>query len=156
MAAYFLDTSALVKRHVTEPGHTWVQNICDPANGNVIVISETAIVEVTAGLSRMTRERPRRLSIAHRDRLLAYFERLVTAEYTVVQINRAVITRATTLCRTHPLRAYDAMQLACVLIRRDDDLANGQPAPIFVCADMALNAVALTEGLSSEDPNDHP
>jgi hypothetical protein len=28
MATYFLDSSALVKRHVTEPGHTWMQGLC--------------------------------------------------------------------------------------------------------------------------------
>ena len=71
-------------------------------------------------------------------------------------MNRSIITRAADLCRTHPLRAYDAIQLACVLTRRDDDLATGLPTPTFVCADTILLAAATAEGLAIENPNSHP
>jgi len=30
MTAYFLDSSALVKRHIMEPGHARVNALCDP------------------------------------------------------------------------------------------------------------------------------
>jgi len=156
MATYFLDTSALVKRHIAEPGHAWVQGICDPSAGHSIVISEVALVEVVASFSRMVRERPQRLDAATRDRLIAYFEALSQSEYIITLVNRAILTRAAGLCPRHPLRAYDAIQLACALTRRDDDVASGQPTPIFVCADTTLLAVASAEGLAIENPNDHP
>lgn len=156
MATYYFDTSALVKRHIAEPGHAWVESVCDPSAGHTIVIAEVALVEVVASLSRMVRERPQRLDPTNRDRLIAYFDALVQSEYIMTQVNRAILKRAAGLCPRHPLRAYDAVQLACALTRRDDDVANGQPAPIFVCADTVLLAVASAEGLATENPNDHP
>ena len=156
MSTYFLDTSALVKRHIREPGHTWIESLCDPVAGNTIVISEAALVEVVASLARMVRERPRRLTPGTRDRHIALFERFAASEYVVISLNRTIITRAAALCRTHPLRAYDAVQLACALTKRDDDMAAGLPAPIFVCADVTLLNAAVNEGLAIENPNTHP
>lgn len=68
-------------------------------------------------------------------------------------MNRAIFTRAVALCRAHPLRAYDAVQLACALTKRDDDRAQGFPALTFVCADASLLSVAAAEGFAVENPN---
>lgn len=156
MASYFLDTSALVKRHIAEPGHAWVRALCDPSTGNTIVVCEVALVEVTATFARMARETPRRIRLARRDRLIADFEAVFLRQYTVVQVNHTLLARAAALCRIHPLRAYDAVQLAAAIIRRDDDLVAGNPAPIFVCADRNLLAVAQANGFVVEDPNSSP
>ena len=94
MTTYFLDSSALVKRHVAEPGHAWPLQITDPEAGNVIVISAVALVEVTASFARMARERPRRLSGANRGRLSGYFALLAQSEYESVQITHALLVRA--------------------------------------------------------------
>lgn len=99
------------------------------------MISELALVEVIATFSRMARETPRRISSRRRDQLIADFELFVSSQYAIVDVNRAVLNRAVMLCRKHPLRAYDAVQLASALTRRDDDLAAGLPPPTFVCAD---------------------
>jgi uncharacterized protein len=156
MATYFLDTSALVKRHVAEPGHAWVRALCNPHASNTIVVGQIALVEVIATFSRMVRETPRRLTIARRDRVIADFEARYLRQYTVVQVDHTLLSRAAALCRAHPLRAYDAVQVACALTRRDDDLAAGDPAPTFVCADAGLLAIAQAEGLTVENPNSHP
>ncbi len=155
MATYFLDTSALVKRQLPEVGHAWVRALCNRRSGHTIVISEAAIVEVIASLCRMARETPPRLSSTNRDRFIARFQQQIRRRYVVVDLNRTILTRAATLCRTHPLRAYDAVQIACALTRRDDDLATGNPAPIFVCSDANLLAVAQAEGCAVENPNAH-
>jgi predicted nucleic acid-binding protein len=156
MPTYFLDTSALVKRHVAEIGHAWVRSLCDPRIGNTLVVSELALVEVTAALVRMARETPRRFGIARGDRFIADFEARFLRQYIVMQLGRPVLTRAASLSRTHPLRAYDAVQLASALARRDDDLVAGRTAPVFVCADAVLLGVAVVEGLDVENPNAHP
>jgi len=155
MATYFLDTSALVKRHIAEPGRAWIQALCAPVAGNTIVIAEVAIVEVASTFSRMARERPQRITDMTRDQLIKRFNDHVQRDYSVVEVNRAIFTQAADLCRRRPLRAYDAVQLACALTRRDDDVAANQPAPIFVCADAMLLKVASAEGLATENPNDH-
>jgi len=156
MATYFLDTSALVKRHLTETGHGWVRALCDPLIGHTIVIAEVALVEVAATYSRMARETPRRLSRARRDRLIADFETYVLRQYVVVDVTRALLTRAGALCRVYPLRTYDAVQLASALTRRDDDLAAGLAPLTFVCADVTPLGVAASEGFAPQNPNAHP
>lgn len=156
MGTYFLDTSALVKRQLADTGHNWVRALCDPQVGHTIVIAEVALVEVAATYSRMVRETPRRISPTRRDRLIADFEAYVSRQYIVVDITRAVLTRAGALCRVYPLRAYDAVQLASALTRRDDDLAAGLAPPTFVCADVTLLGVAVSEGFAIENSNAHP
>lgn len=105
----------------------------------------------------MARGTDPRLTIARRNRVIRDFENRFLRHYVVVQMNRTLLEQVAALCRAHPLRAYDAFQLACALItRRDDDLAAGQPSPIFVCADIILLGVAATEGLPIENPNSHP
>ena len=155
MGNYFLDTSALVKRHVLESGHLWVRALCRVNAGNTIIISEAALIEVVASVCRMARENPPRLAIADRDRIIARFQRLIRRNYLIVQVNRETYIRAAALCRKHPLRAYDAVQLACALAWRDDALAISQPAPIFVCADHALLGAAALEGFAIENPSLH-
>jgi uncharacterized protein len=156
MASYFLDTSALVKRRVDEVGHRWVRSLVNRRAGHTIAIAEVALVEVVASLCRMAREQPPRLAIADRDGLIARLRVHTQRRYQVVAVNEALVLRAGALCRTHPLRAYDAVQLACALTFRDDELAAGKPAPTFVCADTQLLAVASAAGLPVENPNSHP
>ena len=56
---------------------------------------------------------------------------------------------------SHPLRAYDAVQLACALTLCDRLTALGV-APIFVSADGNLVNVAGAELLSSDNPLNYP
>lgn len=156
MALYFLDSSAIVKRHVMEPGQAWVNALCDPAARHTIAIAEISIVEVIASFCRMAREVPQRLSMPDRDRLILIFEKLASSEYTVVVINRTLLSRAAALCRLHPLRAYDAVQLACALTQRDTGLSASRLAPIFVSADTVLLSAAQAEGFVIENPNAYP
>lgn len=155
MATYYLDTSTLVKRQASETGHLWVRTLCSRRSGHTLVISQAALVEVVASFCRMARETPPRLSAADRDRFIVRFMQQVRRQYIVVDVTRAVLTRAA-LCRVYPLRAYDAVQLASALIRRDDDLAAGLAPPIFVCADVTLLGAAASAGFAVENPNAHP
>jgi len=104
----------------------------------------------------MVRETPPRLNITTRDRFITRFRQQVRRRYIVTPSDRTVITRAAALCRVRPLRAYDAVQLACALVLRDDNLAAGQPAPTFVCADTTLLSFFFDEAPPTENPNDHP
>lgn len=156
MARYFLDTSALIKRYVNdEPGHAWVSALFAPGATHVFIIAEVALVEVVATFCRMARGTPARLSRENRDALIALFrEHDVRQNYVVVQARRAIFERAANLCNTYPLRAYDAVQLACALQARDDAAVVSTAAPIFVCADETLLAAARAEGLAVENPNE--
>ena len=154
MALFFLDTSAIVKRYVVEPGHLWVRGLCDPANANDLVLAETALIEVIATLCRKARETA--INEAERDRLIGEFDIDVQSGYVLRVVTRDVYARAGTLCKGHALRAYDAIQLASALMIRDDAVASGAAGPTFVTADINLLAFALSEGLPVENPNNYP
>ena len=52
MAAYFLDSSALVKRYAAETGSAWVENLTDPRSDNRIYVAAITHVEVIAAIAR--------------------------------------------------------------------------------------------------------
>ena len=157
MGSYFLDTSALVKRYVTEPGSEWVEMRCRPAAENTIIISQATLVEAVATFCRKAREQniSQRISEADRDWNITLFRQDVRQQYNVVRVTSTIYSRAGDLCRLHRLRAYDAVQLACTLAVRSKLAALGIQAPTFVSADTDLLDIASAEGLSIENPNDY-
>jgi hypothetical protein len=46
MAAFFFDTSGIVKRYVQEIGTAWVQHTANPTPGNVVYLARISAVEV--------------------------------------------------------------------------------------------------------------
>ncbi|GAC1347225.1 MAG: type II toxin-antitoxin system VapC family toxin [Ktedonobacteraceae bacterium] len=154
MATYFLDTSALAKRYVPEQGQGWIMMLCDPAYGHELYICQVALVEVVAALCRRTREQS--ITLAERDRLIEAFRQDCQNAYNLWPVSTAIFHAAGDLCRSHRLRAYDAVQLACALGLRDWAQARQGPAPIFVCADSTLLTIAEASGLRIENPNSYP
>lgn len=153
MGTYFLDTSAIIKRYILEQGQAWIISLCDPAQGHVLYISQVARVETVATICRRAREQS--ITLSERDRLIETFRRDSQKSYNTWPVTSDIYDAAGDLCRSHRLRAYDAVQLACVLAVREYARANEAPEPIFVCADLALLNVATTEGLSIENPSNH-
>ena len=154
MGAYFLDSSAIVKRYVFEQGRSFILALYNPAQHHNLYISQIALVEVVASMCRRTREDS--ITIADRDTLIEAFNRHCRKIYSIQRITTTVVTSAGNLCRLHKLRAYDAVQLACALQLRDKALASKTSVPIFVCADNNLINIAATEGLKIENPNNYP
>ena len=153
MAAYFLDSSAAVKRYFPEQGHAWVTNLCDVAQGHDLYIAQIALVEVVAALCR--RERERSITLATRDILIELFRQDSRGNYNIWPVTTDIYTSAGNFCRSHRLRAYDAVQLACALGLREYTLVYQAPDPIFFCADKGLLDIATAEGLHIENPNNY-
>ena len=128
MAFYQMDSSALVKRYLREPGSAFVRTICRPGTQHFVGLVRVTIVEVAGALARKHREG----DISRQER------------------DAALLTQA------HPLRAYDAIQVAAALIVHGHLVGDGLPPPIFVSADDRLCAVATAEGLQAVDPKAHP
>jgi predicted nucleic acid-binding protein len=154
MATYFLDTSAIIKRYISEQGQTWILSLCNPAQSHELYISQAALIEVVAAICRRAREQS--ISIAERDRLITVFRQDSKESYNIWPVTTDLYQAAGDLCRSHRLRAYDAVQLTCVLALRQYTSANQAPEPIFVCADTDLLDVAGVEGLQAENPNLYP
>jgi uncharacterized protein len=149
VAAYFLDTSTVVKRYVLETGTPWVQTLADPAAGHFLFVARITDVEMTAALAR--RLRLGSLTPAEAGRALAAFRQDFAQEYRIVEIAIPLLQQASQLADRHVLRAYDAVQLAAAL-----EIHSADPSLTLLSADTELNAAAMAEGLTVDDPNTHP
>jgi len=149
VAAYFLDSSAVMKRYVQETGTVWVRALTASGTGNFFYLARITDVEVTAALARR-RGQPG-LSVVQAVAALRQFRWDFGQDYRVVEITIALLQRAAHLADTHALRGYDAVQLAVAL-----DVHARDQALVLVSADAELNAAATAEGLRVEDPNTHP
>ena len=56
MGLIYADTSAPIKRHITERGSAWVRGWIGPEHGNTIVIAEIAVPETISALARLRRQ----------------------------------------------------------------------------------------------------
>jgi predicted nucleic acid-binding protein len=146
--------SALVKRYCPELGQTWIQDLCDPVRGHVLFISQAALVEVVTAICRKAYLRD--ISITQRDESIDAFRADCQDSYAIEPVTDDIYIAAGNLCRIYNLRAYDAVQLNCALNTRKDALADQMPPPIFVCADKRLVEFAYAEGLTVDNPQDHP
>jgi len=154
MATYFLDSSAVVKRYFPEQGHRWIVALCDAAQGHELYIAQPALVEVVAALCR--REREGSITLAERESLITLFREDSKESYNIWPVTTDLYTSAGDLCRSHRLRAYDAVQLACTLALREYTLVHQVSELVFVCADVGLLDIAGAVGLRIENPNTYP
>ena len=152
--AYFLDTSALVKRYVPELGSNWIQSITLPAAGNFLAISQITWVEVCSAFSR--RQREGSLSGDEVDQLMGYFRTDFDNQYEVLEVDRTLIETAGALVMQNPLRAYDSVQLASALRVQSTLVSVPDTQLVFVSADNRLLNIAHSEGLATDNPNNYP
>jgi uncharacterized protein len=158
MMALFLDTSALVKRYITEPGSVWMTAQCQPGAKNTVIISQAAHIEAVATFCRKARaiNPVLRITLDKRDELISVLRQDIRDEYESVNVTKTIYKVAGDLCRIHQLRAYDAVQLVCALTMRTKLINSGLSAPRFVSADNKLLDIASMEGFTVENPNDYP
>ena len=154
MAAYFFDSSALVKRYVIESGTPWVSSLCDPAAGHTLYIVRITGAEVIAALARRTRTGSLTQSAA--ESAMTAFRTDFGGAYLVSELTPALVERAMDLAQTHGLRGYDAIQLAAALDVNAERCGYRFPPLTLASADTDLNQAATAEGLTVENPNDHP
>jgi hypothetical protein len=155
MSRYYIDSSALVKRYVTEVGTTWVQALADPSVGNILVSTTLTRIEVAAALASRHRMSGG-LSRAERDGAVRLLQQHSSTEYILIPVDTPVLDQALKLTQLHRLRGYDAVQLATALVVANSARGAGLPPPVFVSADRDLLTAAQAEGLPVDDPNAHP
>ena len=153
MAVYFLDSSALVKRYISEVGSKWILELFDSTQDNEVFIAAITAVEIIAAITRRTRGG----SISDADATLAWnqFKSDLQTDYQIVEITEEVINSGMLLAEKRGLRGYDAVQLAAGCAVNSLCIASGLSPVIFVSADNELNLAAAQEGLSVENPNSY-
>ncbi len=153
MAAFFCDSSAVVKRYIAETGSTWLLATTNPAGGNFVYVSRITFVEVISAITR--REKGKHISAVDADNARLTFEQDYLNEFFKVEISENLIQEAANLAKNHALRGYDAVQLAAALETEKERLALGLSPLILLSADTDLNDAAIAEGLTVDNPNNH-
>ena len=150
---YFLDSSALVKRYVTEAGSNWLHALLAPETGNQIVVARITWVEVLSAFARLQRQG--NLNAGDIAGVIQAFRYDWDTQYQVIEMDAALIEQAGQLVQKHPLRAYDSVQLSAALTLQNA-LRQIAPLPlIFLSADSRLLEAAGAEGLQTDNPNNH-
>jgi hypothetical protein len=153
MAFYYADSSALVKRHVAEIGSAWFTALADPAIHNTIVTAHVSLVELYSALNRRIREQT--LTRADYAQIIPDLDLIFNSQYGIVPLSQTVINEAKGLFERHPLRAYDAVQLASAIYTQSGLHAAGASPLIFLSADGRLLTAAEAEGFVTDNPNLH-
>jgi len=154
VAAYFFDSSAVVKRYVREIGTVWVLSITAPTAGHFIYVADITGVEVVSAITRQARHGA--LAPTDAATALMQFRHDFAHQYHTVDITSTLIARAMAVAETHALRGYDAVQCAAALVIHSHRQTLGMPLLTLVSADAALNTAATSEGLQVDNPNAHP
>jgi len=152
MVTYFLDSSALAKRYLDEPGSAWTKAVATDER-NVLIIARITLVEIASALSRRRREAAIS-DVDYADQLGAIrFD--ARARYQIVELTSTITDEALHLTTQHALRAYDAVQLASGLFANRAVISAGTMPLVFLSADERLNAIAQAEGLNTDNPARH-
>lgn len=133
----FLDTSALAKRYVAEQGSAKVVKVCQRADSlGVCVI---CLPELISTLTRLVRED--KITKADYVKLKGHVMKDL-ADIDICQITPDVLASGVSLLETNPLRAMDALHVACAVAVETD---------CFVSADHRQLAAARKAGLKIVD-----
>ena len=134
----YLDTSALVKLYVDEPGSTEVADLL--ARATVVATSRVAYPEARAALARRAREGA--LARTALRRVISNLDRDFPS-YVVIELLEPLARRAGMLAEQRALRGFDAIHLASAI---EFGVLAGGPL-VFVAYDQRLAAAAAAEGL---------
>ncbi|MGH9934715.1 MAG: type II toxin-antitoxin system VapC family toxin, partial [Blastocatellia bacterium] len=127
-------------------------SITHPATGNTIFTAHISLVEIYSALSRRLREKS--ISSVRYSRLSSVVNHTWSLQYVVIALTTPVLDTAKQLVERHPLRAYDAVQLAAAIHARRT-LPAQTSSITFLSADGRLLATAQAEGFATDDPNLH-
>lgn len=153
---YYLDTSALTKLYLTEPGSRklarWFGSRIHGFLPSVeLWVSRLGFPEVVSAIVRRRNTGTLTPAAARRLWLQAFNDfYLPKSPYAIIDPVQSIVHHAALLVAGHGLRGYDAVHLASAL-RLQNILALGTSV-VFVSADQRLNRAATAERLSVADP----
>ena len=137
----FLDTSALVKLYLDEPG---TQSLQKRVAETTVALSNLAYGEIYATFARRLRESL--LSEDEHDSVCTAFEEDWSAVLRI-PLSDEVLSRVPLLCRRHPLRGADALHLASAV------MLDSRGIEVTVASsDRRLLGAAITEEIATFDP----
>ncbi len=146
MALYYLETSALVKLYVLEPGTDRLLQLARVSENRLAVLA-VSIVEARSAIRR--RERAGDLDSKSAAMILDRVQQHAETRLLRQAVTDAVLDGALEMIDRYALRAYDAIQLAgCLALKT----TVGTEPLTFVCSDQELVDAARSELLAVLDP----
>lgn len=146
MAFYFLDTSALVKLYVQEPGSDRLLYLVSVQPANRFAVLTISAVEIRSAIRRRQREGD--IDADDAGAILESVRSHMETRFIRQAITDGVIDFALEMIDRYALRAYDAVQLAgCLALS-----AITAEAYTFVCSDQRLIEAARSEKVRVLDP----
>jgi predicted nucleic acid-binding protein len=153
---YYLDTSALAKIYITEPGSrrlaSWVGKRALGIHPSIqVCVSRIGFPEAMSAITRRRNTGVITSTAATRlwNEVASDFLHL-GSPYDILEPSELIVSRAALLVALYGLRAYDAVQLASAL-RLQMELTS-HDSLLFVSSDLRLNRAAMSERLSVADP----
>ena len=110
MSAFYLESSALVKRYSTEKGSKFIIKLMQPSAGNRLYAVKITEVEVCAALTR--KRKGLTMTAAGATKSIVRFRRNFAARFVKSDVSEAILNEAIRLTDSYTLRGYDAVQLA--------------------------------------------
>jgi predicted nucleic acid-binding protein len=132
----FFDSSAFAKRYVEEPGSQAVDSICQEATE--VALSVLCVPEILSALNRRVREGI--LTSREYEEAKQYLSQDIR-DVVIINLIPQVISTCTKILEASPVRAADALQIACAL---------GWETELFVSADRRQISAAKKAGLRTK------
>jgi len=132
----FFDASTFAKRYVEENGSQLVDDICQEASE--LSLSVICVPEIISALNRRIREK----RLSHQDYVAVkqYLSDDIR-DAVIINLTPEVIATSTSLLEASPLRAMDALHIACAL---------ESGADLFVSSDKRQITAARKAGLQTK------
>jgi len=142
MVTYFLDTSALFKRYISEEGSDAIANLFD--SEGLLLISAVTLCETVSNLRRLS-DIDKVIDEKEFEALRATFlGDVADGRLEVMELTTPIVLASLDIISSRFLTPIDALQIATALSLPEK--------PVFVCADQKLNQVAMEYGLPALDP----
>lgn len=119
---------------------------------NALFTVEISMVEVAAAIAII--HRMGRIGRKLRDATFDKYMKGMTNRYYLLPVTPSLLHQAAHLTQKHPLKGYDAIQLAAGL-ELSASLGKRKVAMVFVSGDEQLLSAAQAEGLTADNPFNH-
>ena len=150
----FLDTSALVKAYIEEPGSRVVRTLLERLGGS-LYLSDHVALEVLATLAYKLRDG--KLRVAAYRKMRAKFLTDYSTSFIAEDVNPATLQAAMQLADTHRNLGVGTVDLIHVATALQLRSRTAPPRFTVVCADRSMRLLAGAAGFEVFDPqNDDP
>lgn len=134
----FFDTSAFAKRYIAENGSDNVLALCEKADS--LAVSVICLPEILSALTRLTRER--KLTPAQYNKLKVDVVSDI-GDADICEITTEVLNNVVHLLESNPLRAMDAIHIACAMAYQADYFVSAVQRQIVAARKARLKVMAV-------------